>query len=62
MAKMSDVIEASDIFNNAKIEVNIDLSEEEYHHVLSNFREMDRDKEQFTIEISENKFNFRIKS
>lgn len=62
MVEMSDVIDTSDIFNDANIEVNILTNEKEYNHLLSNFREMDRDKEKFTIEINDMKFNFEAKN
>ena len=62
MVEMSDVIDTSDIFNDANIEVNILTNEKEYNHLLSNFREMDRDKEKFTIEINDMKFNFEVKN
>ena len=62
MVEMSDVIDTSDIFNDANIEINILASEKEYNHLLSNFREMDRDKEKFTIEINDMKFNFEAKN
>jgi len=62
MVEMSDVIDTSDIFNESIIEVNILTTEKEYSHLLSNFREIDRNKEKFTIEINDLKFNFKVKN
>jgi hypothetical protein len=62
ITEMSDVIETSDIFVDANIEVNFTIEKEEYTHLINHFREVDRGNDNFTILIGDSKFNFTKKS
>jgi len=62
ITEMSDVIETSDIFVDAHIEVNFTIEKEEYTHLINHFREVDRGNDNFTILIGHSKFNFTKKS
>ena len=62
ITEMSDVIETSDIFVDANIEVNFTIEKEEYTHLINHFRKVDRGNDNFTILIGDSKFNFTKKS
>lgn len=55
LALISDAI--LDTFNT-KVIIGVELSNEQYRSLISNFREIDRHNNQFSIEISGVEFHF----
>ena len=60
LANIVNTIEESDMFED-DINITIGVSESKYKDIVSHFREIDRGKDKFTIEISDVKFNFFLK-
>jgi hypothetical protein len=60
LADIVNLIEQSDLFEES-VEISIELTEEKYQEVISNFREIDRLNKKFTIDISGVEFNFSLK-
>jgi uncharacterized protein YaaQ len=60
LAEITNLIEES-FLSKGKTELLIELEKEEYDSVLNHFRELDRNKDKFTISISDVNFNFVLK-
>lgn len=60
LAEITNLIEES-FLSKGKTELLIELEKEEYDSVLNHFRELDRNKDKFTISISDINFNFVLK-
>jgi hypothetical protein len=60
LADIVNLIEQSELFEE-NVEISIELTDDKYQEVISNFREIDRLNKKFTIDISGVKFNFSLK-
>jgi len=60
LAEITNLIEES-FLSKGKTELLIELEKEEYDSILNHFRELDRNKDKFTISISDINFNFVLK-
>ena len=60
LAEITNLIEES-FLSKGKTELLIELEKEDYDSVLNHFRELDRNKDKFTISISDINFNFVLK-
>jgi uncharacterized protein YaaQ len=60
LAEITNLIEES-FLSKGKTELLIELEKEDYDSVLNHFRELDRNKDKFTISISDVNFNFVLK-
>jgi hypothetical protein len=61
LADIVNIIEQSELFDE-DVEIDIPLPKENYKKIISNFRDIDRLNKKFTINISDVKFNFFLKT
>lgn len=61
LAEIAELIEKSDIFPEEEFKIDIELEKEKYLNIISNFREVDRKKETFSIVLDNVVFRFVLK-
>lgn len=61
LAEIAELIDRSSIFPNSKFNIDIELNEEKYKSIISNFREIDRKNERFSIVLDNVEFRFALK-
>lgn len=62
IAEIADKIENTIIFKNSKITINAELNSDSYKKIQSNFREVDKNHNNFSIVIDDITFNFTLKN
>lgn len=60
-AEIADLFDKSEILSKEKITINVSLNNEKFKSILSNFRDMDKNNESFSINFEEVNFNFSLK-
>lgn len=60
LAEVSNILEET-VLKNGKIDILVELEEEDFKYILNHFREIDRDNNKFVISISNLDYTFVLK-
>lgn len=62
IAEIADKIETSNIFKNSEVIVDVVLNEDDYRLLQSNFRDIDKKHNNFSIVFDSVKFKFSLRN
>jgi len=61
LAEIAELIDKSSIFPEDEFKIEIELEEDKYKNIISNFREIDRKNDKFSIVLDNVIFTFVLK-
>lgn len=60
LAEISDILDKT-VLSKGKVDVLVELEEEEFNYIINHFREIDRKNDKFVISISNLDYTFVLK-